>query len=732
MLGCRWWTATESTIPSLSTISVPATDVRQLPPKMEYRDLVYREQWGVNLWAIRNKIANFCGGGSVPAQYGGTGVMYHGNLVHSWGTLLKAQLADGSALPGGVNIDYDNHSEYWAVTTSGTVNKAQPNTSNPDVRNAIIENAIAWLRAYPNDAFVTVGQNDYDYSHDPVSQAVADTEGAEALVLDLANAVADRVKVEFPDRRVFVMAPAYSWGQRLPKTIRPRDNVSIALCTISNDFGHPVATSTQADNVAFRTVMEEWKAVTTQIYVWDYLTIFTSYMMPNPNLDVLVPNIKYFVDNNVTGYFGQGSHTISHGEFTNLRMWVLAKGMWNPEANNQALITEFLNGYYGAAGPSIQKYIDAIHKPVREDPNMFVDTGWYDGSGWSKHAPWLTASALAEAEAALREAESKVAGDATLEKRVHHAHIPLWYVLAVRGPSSASWRAINRNVGAITPAELATKLAAAIDESGVGPTLDEPWLHPMDKFKAWMADWGARSGTNADMLPPELSISLASDYRLIHAYQMFSQSGNWNVVPFQDTDASDGWVMKSENTSWFIQYPLVSGDDFTPGREYTLFVRVKCSSPTIEGKAFTFGIYGSPTAYKSKSVLTQDLTPGQYQVFQLDPMTLPADPVTPRTGTFWMALSANNGTYAVSEARLDSIWLKSNVSNITYGDVNQDSTVSISDAIVIARSLIGSVTLSADQAQAADVSGDGSVTITDAILIAKKLVGLIDKFPVEE
>jgi len=68
---------------------------------------------------------------------------------------------------------------------------------------------------------------------------------------------------------------------------------------------------------------------------------------------------------------------------------------------------------------------------------------------------------------------------------------------------------------------------------------------------------------------------------------------------------------------------------------------------------------------------------------------------------------------------------------VRYGDVNQDENVTITDAILIARSLVGTTSLNTDQQQAADVNGDGSVTITDAILIAKKLVGLIDKFPVE-
>ena len=89
------------------------------------------------------------------------------------------------------------------------------------------------------------------------------------------------------------------------------------------------------------------------------------------------------------------------------------------------------------------------------------------------------------------------------------------------------------------------------------------------------------------------------------------------------------------------------------GSGYTLFVRVRCPTPTKEGKAFSCGIYGRPPLPSiQKTVSTQTLTPNKYQVIEVGT-------IMPESGHgFWMALSGSKGEYAVSEVRLDCLWLR--------------------------------------------------------------------------
>ncbi|MHC4170584.1 MAG: DUF4838 domain-containing protein, partial [Planctomycetota bacterium] len=101
-----------------------------------------------------------------------------------------------------------------------------------------------------------------------------------------------------------------------------------------------------------------------RLYIWDYTTNFRHHIMPHPNLRVLGPNVKFFVDHNVKGIFEQGAYTTNGAEMAELRAWVLAKLLWNASRNGQDLIDEFIAGYYGPAGPHIKDYLRVTHDAV--------------------------------------------------------------------------------------------------------------------------------------------------------------------------------------------------------------------------------------------------------------------------------------------------------------------------------------------------------------------------------
>ncbi|NLI70392.1 MAG: hypothetical protein GX364_05985 [Firmicutes bacterium] len=67
---------------------------------------------------------------------------------------------------------------------------------------------------------------------------------------------------------------------------------------------------------------------------------------------------------------------------------------------------------------------------------------------------------------------------------------------------------------------------------------------------------------------------------------------------------------------------------------------------------------------------------------------------------------------------------------VLHGDPNGDGDITVQDAIMVLRSVVGLVKLNEDQTLAADVDGSGSVDVNDAILILRYIVGLIGYFPV--
>ena len=108
------------------------------------------------------------------------------------------------------------------------------------------------------DAFVySVSQNDWDnHCECAACQALAETEGSQmAPVLQLVNQVAEAVEQEYPGKAIETLA--YQWTRKAPKTMRPRPNVIIRLCSIECCFMHPLATCDSEQNQAFRKDAED-------------------------------------------------------------------------------------------------------------------------------------------------------------------------------------------------------------------------------------------------------------------------------------------------------------------------------------------------------------------------------------------------------------------------------------------------------------------------------------------
>ncbi len=66
-----------------------------------------------------------------------------------------------------------------------------------------------------------------------------------------------------------------------------------------------------------------------------------------------------------------------------------------------------------------------------------------------------------------------------------------------------------------------------------------------------------------------------------------------------------------------------------------------------------------------------------------------------------------------------------------FGDVNQNQSVDVSDALLILQAYVGLATLDSAQTYAADVDGNGVVDVSDALEVLQYYVGLIQKFSAE-
>ena len=291
--------------------------------------------------------------------------------------VLSIQLKDNSgyvpAMEGGISYAGTFVHTLAALTNTPHEVGKQPCLTDEKVYQTVLANVRVWLRAHPQARIVSVSQNDSAAEHLGCQcancKAIDEREGTPmGSLLTFVNRIANDIKEEFPD--VYVDTLAYRYTRQAPKTIKPADNVIIRLCSIECCFGHPLDDESCEQNVAFKKDIEEWSAICDNLYIWDYTTNFMYYLAPFPNLGVLRANVKFYKDHHVIGMFEQGNYQSTSGEFGELRAYLLAKLLWNPDMSEeeyQRHMNEFLQDYYGAGWEHIGAFIDATTEAAAQN-----------------------------------------------------------------------------------------------------------------------------------------------------------------------------------------------------------------------------------------------------------------------------------------------------------------------------------------------------------------------------
>ena len=405
VLGCRWWSSTESTIPKKPTITLDDINVRYVPP-LEYREPYWFDALDGD-WAARNKCNG--NGARVDADRGGKH-RYEG-FVHTFFPLIPPDKY------------FDEHPEWFSeIDGQRRHQRAQLCLTNEQMRKELVKNLKARLRQNPGATIASVSQNDWRGNCQCAKcAAIEKEEGSPAgLMLRFVNAVAEEIEEEFPN--VAISTLAYQYTRKPPKHVKPRDNVIVRLCSIECSFSKPLA---DERNKEFRDDIVGWSKICDRLYIWDYTTNFRHYVMPHPNLRVLGPNVKFFADHNVKGLFEQGSYNTYGAEMAELRAWVLAKLLWDPTRDGEALVNEFIEGYYGPAAPHIKAYLKVTHDAVEA-------SGDWLGCFEKNTAKYLSFDTLARGWEHLQAAETAVQNDPDLRFRVQVAQLPVMYVFLTR------------------------------------------------------------------------------------------------------------------------------------------------------------------------------------------------------------------------------------------------------------------------------------------------------------
>jgi hypothetical protein len=244
-------------------------------------------------------------------------------------------------------------------------------------------------------------------------------------ILRFVNAVAVEAAKQHPDKLIDTLA--YWYSEPPPLHARPLPNVRIRLCPIGACEAHPYEDC--KDDAYFMNHLRAWSKITSQLYIWHYVTNFSHYLLPFPDFDELAADIPMYRKNGVVGLFLEGDFAEGGGgENAELRSYVMARLLWNPNLNVDPVIDEFMSAYYGKAARPMRAYFDLLYRQVRPAPRGKGQHMWiYTNPG----ASYLSPDFIAQALKLFREAETTADDDAT-RTRIRKAKLAIDYLGLMR------------------------------------------------------------------------------------------------------------------------------------------------------------------------------------------------------------------------------------------------------------------------------------------------------------
>ncbi len=416
--GFRCFAKDVVTYDRLDTLTVTDPYVRE-EPAFTYRESYFRFAFDGG-FASKNRLNSNLADLSYAEGYR----MKWYNFHHSFRDLVPAE------------VYFDSHPEYFSEIDGVRIADGQPCLSNPEVVEIAKKQLRTWIKENPSCRIFSVAQNDNRrFCRCARCAAVdAEEESPAGSVLRFVNQLADDIAQDHPD--VLLHTFAYQYTVPKAKLTDPRPNVIVRLCDIECRFDRPLEELAAEDpnglEARFVNAMRDWAPKCRNLYIWDYAVNFRNYLQPFFHFHVLAENIRYFRRCGVDGVLEQGNFAYGGGAaFDELKSYLTARLLWNPDEDVDALIREWTVGVFGEkAGKVIGEYLALVEKACSSKPLTIYQ---------EPDNPWITDELVAKMtelfDRALAAAENE-----TFRARVEREQLSARYLTLVRLPMDAPER----------------------------------------------------------------------------------------------------------------------------------------------------------------------------------------------------------------------------------------------------------------------------------------------------
>ncbi len=265
----------------------------------------------------------------------------------------------------------DTHPELYALVKGRRASRyslgrhgGQVCTTNPETIELFARVAIDYFNKHPNRDMFSISPNDGGGFCQCARCRALDVEMLDELpdmpmltdrLLTFYNAVAERVVKAHPNK--MLGAYIYSYYSKPPRRVRPHP--MLALVNASD--------SALNQGVGWKREHEwekQWVALTKRFYKYDiYYYGRTSLHLIAPVTTHLIEKIKAEQATGLRGgyfFIGQSYEQLGAGHY------LLARLMWDKDADARALERRYYNALYGAAGPDVLAYYHLLESRLRK------------------------------------------------------------------------------------------------------------------------------------------------------------------------------------------------------------------------------------------------------------------------------------------------------------------------------------------------------------------------------
>ena len=366
--GVRWWTPYEESVPSAPELAIESLDMQGKPAfklrLFSTHGRMITSEGRESLWAPRNRVNSELHW-TIPVEFGGSVDYGTPGFVHTEAAYLGEMKKRGILKPE------------WCALKDGRRGGAnnylnQLCLSNMEMRKAFLEilkdniaNDRKRLKVPPTIYNISLNDTSTKCECPECAEKVRKYGYDTGLLLEFVNQMADGIAETFPDVKISTLA--YMNTEPVPFGIYPARNVIITLCDTQSNYIKPIP-----EDDRFGKLLANWRFCANDIFVWDYHCNFADRCIPMPFESTVQTDWQLFHKNSVKGIFTEYYPFLE--DLWYLRIFLMAKLGENPFANQQKIISDFTEGYYGKAGRHVREYIRIVNEAAKADDVSRVST----------------------------------------------------------------------------------------------------------------------------------------------------------------------------------------------------------------------------------------------------------------------------------------------------------------------------------------------------------------------